>query len=127
MNDDGITLELPWPPSVNHYYKHVGPRVLISREGRHYRDCIASLLQASGVKKFTDSVSLELLLYPPDFRRRDIDNVEKSLFDALTFGGLYEDDSLVKRLFAEMLEPMPPAGLCVIRVAPYRRGERHAY
>lgn len=124
MSEDGIVLELPWPPSVNHYYKHVGPRVLISREGRRYRDRIASLIQASGVKKFTDCVSLVLELYPPDFRRRDIDNVEKSLFDALTFGGLYEDDSLIKRLYAEMLEPMPPEGLCVVGIAPYRKGER---
>ena len=29
-----LELELPWPPSVNHYYRHVGPRVLISRDGR---------------------------------------------------------------------------------------------
>ena len=33
-----IELELPFPPSVNHYYRRVGPRTLISREGRRFRE-----------------------------------------------------------------------------------------
>jgi crossover junction endodeoxyribonuclease RusA len=32
-----VTIKLPWPPSDNHYYRHVGPKVLISRDGRAYR------------------------------------------------------------------------------------------
>nr|DAH86622.1 MAG TPA: endodeoxyribonuclease RUS [Caudoviricetes sp.] len=36
--------ELPWPPSVNHYYRHVGPRVLISRDGRKYREIVAGIV-----------------------------------------------------------------------------------
>ena len=28
---------LPWPPSLNRYYRSVNGRVLISREGRQYR------------------------------------------------------------------------------------------
>jgi hypothetical protein len=31
-----MKLTLPYPPSVNHYYRRVGPRTLISREGREY-------------------------------------------------------------------------------------------
>jgi Holliday junction resolvase RusA-like endonuclease len=41
----------------------------------------------------------------------------KSCLDALTFGGLYEDDSLVKKLLVEMLEPMPPDGMLVVKVS----------
>ena len=50
--------ELPWPPSVNHYYRHVGHRVLISRDGRHYRENVAGKLAAENVAKFTDPVAL---------------------------------------------------------------------
>ena len=31
-----IEVELPFPPSVNHYHRRVGPRTLISREGRRF-------------------------------------------------------------------------------------------
>ncbi len=36
--DDGaFVVELPYPPSVNHYWRRVGDRTLISREGRKFR------------------------------------------------------------------------------------------
>ena len=36
--------EIPFPPSLNHYYRHVGPRVLSSREGRSYRSRVMAML-----------------------------------------------------------------------------------
>ncbi len=116
-----ITLELPWPPSVNHYYRHVGPRVLISKEGRNYRDAIATRIKLSGIKKFEGDVELKLQLYPPDNRRRDVDNVLKCVLDTLTIGGLYEDDSQVKFLSVVKLEPMPPNGMAVLQVGDYEK------
>ncbi|MBU0741506.1 RusA family crossover junction endodeoxyribonuclease, partial [bacterium] len=38
----------------------------------------------------------------PDRQRRDIDNVQKALLDALQHGGLYTDDSQIKKLNIEM-------------------------
>ena len=114
-----ITLELPWPPSVNHYYRHVGPRVLISREGRQYREVVATRIKAAGVKKFTEKVELRIQFYPPDKRRRDVDNLLKCVLDTFTIGGLYDDDSLIHKLTIEKLEPMPPDGLAVVRINKY--------
>ena len=68
-----LSFDLPWPPSVNNYYRHVGPRVLISRAGRRYRSMVVSRL--GGLKKLSGRLSLYAELYPPDRRRRDIDNV----------------------------------------------------
>ena len=118
MNRFSATFELPYPPSVNHYYRHVGSRVLISRVGRLYRERVAALIFSSGVPKYPGDVFLEIQAYPPDCRRRDIDNLLKSLFDALTEAGLYKDDYNIKKLNIEMLEPMPPDGLLVMRVHP---------
>jgi len=112
-----VTIELPYPPSVNHYYRHVGPRVLISRVGRLYRERVAARIYEAGINKFRSAVFLSIQAYPPDYRRRDADNLLKSCLDALTFGGLYEDDSLVKKLLVEMLEPMPPDGMLVVKVS----------
>ena len=41
------------------------------------------------------------MLYPPDARRRDIDNYNKALCDALTHAGVWEDDSQAKRMLVE--------------------------
>ncbi|WP_134871266.1 RusA family crossover junction endodeoxyribonuclease, partial [Cronobacter sakazakii] len=48
-----------------------------------------------------EAASVEITLYPPDARRRDIDNYNKALFDALTHAGVWEDDSQVKRMLVE--------------------------
>jgi len=112
--------DLPWPPSVNNYYRHVGPRVLISREGRKYRRMVVSRLGGL-YPKFTGKVRLALDCYPPDRRRRDLDNLLKSLQDALVNAGLLEDDSLVRCLEMEMLEPIE-GGLVHVHVAPLPAG-----
>lgn len=40
-------------------------------------------------------------IFPPDKRRRDLDNCLKSLLDALQHGGAYLDDSQIVRLSIE--------------------------
>ena len=116
-----VELELPWPPSLNHYYRHVGPRVLISRDGRKYRESVQAIAGRTGHAKFTCPVQVELDLYPPDNRRRDIDNSQKSLLDALTCAGVYEDDSLIHKITVTKREPMPPNGMAFIRISEYEK------
>ena len=105
----GLSFDLPWPPSVNNYYRHVGPRVLISRAGRKYRSMVVSRL--GGLKKLSGRLSLYAELYPPDLRRRDIDNINKVVLDSLQDAGLYDDDFQIKELHLKMLDPMPPDGM----------------
>lgn len=112
-------LELPWPPSVNHYYRYVGPRVLISREGRRYREKMISLLQENKVKTYSGPVDISIEAYPPDNRRRDVDNLLKSLLDAFTHGGLVEDDSQVCSLMIKKRQPMPPEGMIYMEIKEY--------
>lgn len=114
-----VEFELPWPPSVNHYYRHVGPRVLISRDGRKYRETIVSLLGEQKIRPFENAVELAVDAYPPDNRRRDVDNLLKCLLDSFTFGGLYRDDSQIKKLTITKREPMPPGGMMYIRIKEY--------
>ena len=97
-----IEIELPFPPSVNHYYRRVGPRTLISREGRRFRERVCAILADLGIGALERALHIEIEVYPPDRQRRDIDNLQKSLLDALQHGGLYADDSQIKRLNIEM-------------------------
>jgi len=110
-----IEVELPFPPSVNHYYRRVGPRTLISREGRRFREKIASVLAALGLRPMTGPLEVHVEVYPPDRRRRDIDNVQKALFDALEHGGAYFDDSQIVKLAIEKCAPVP-GGRTIVRI-----------
>ena len=112
---EAVKFELPWPPSVNRYLRFVGPRVLISREGRRFRRMCVSRL-AGAFPKLAGAVKLTGEFYPPDSRRRDLDNVLKCTLDALVHAGLMEDDSQIKRIDIRMEAPVPPEGLVYIEL-----------
>ncbi|GAB5406520.1 MAG: hypothetical protein Aurels2KO_47510 [Aureliella sp.] len=120
-----IRLRLPFPPSVNHYWRHVGNRVLISRAGREYRSTVKSLMQRDQIKPLDDELIVRIGLIPPDRRRRDIDNSLKALLDAMQAGGAYHDDSQIMKLCIEKRSPCKDdAGAEVaIRHVPAELGE----
>jgi crossover junction endodeoxyribonuclease RusA len=111
-----MEFELPYPPSVNHYYRHVGPRVLISKAGRKYREAVISQLRSCGVQPLDGGIELFLEAYPPDRRRRDLDNLMKCVLDSLQHAGAYRDDSQIVKINAEKHQPMPPNGMLYIRI-----------
>ena len=90
--------ELPYPPSVNHYWRRVAPRTLISREGRRYRREVIALLAAGRAAPLRGRLEMVVHVFPPDRRRRDLGNLDKALGDALEHAGIYEDDSQIDRL-----------------------------
>lgn len=110
-----MKLVLTFPPSVNTYWRapNKGPlagRHLISAKGRAYQSaaCVAIVEQLRILPKPSSSLaSVEIVLYPPDERRRDIDNYNKALFDALTHAGIWEDDSQVRRMLVEWGPKVP--------------------
>jgi Holliday junction resolvase RusA-like endonuclease len=110
-----LDLELPYPPSVNHYWRRVGARTLISRGGRAFREAVCSILAAHGVRPLDGPLVVEVTIHPPDKRRRDIDNIQKALLDALQHGGAYQDDSQIVRLTIEKGEPIE-GGKTIVRI-----------
>lgn len=93
-------LILAWPPTVNTYWRNVQGRVLISKRGREYRRHVAEqvLIQVRG-RRFTDQrLALRVDCYPPDRRKRDLDNLAKGVLDSLAKAGLYNDDSQIDDL-----------------------------
>jgi len=114
-----IELKLPYPPSVNHYYRRVGHRTLISREGRRFRKTVCAHLATLRVRRLKGPLRIEIEVYPPDRRRRDIDNVQKALLDALQHGGLYDDDSQIVKLDIEKLG-WATGGRTIVRIRELR-------
>ena len=110
-----LELELPYPPSINHYWRRVGPRTLISREGRRFRERVVAILAAMHIRPLAGNLAVHVEVFPPDRRRRDIDNVQKALFDALEHGGAYADDSQIVKLTIEKGEPVE-GGKTLVRI-----------
>ena len=90
---------LPYPPSVNNYWKKWRNRIVISQAGVTYRELINQTLwyrvrkdgMWDGEPMFGD-LAVEIVIYPPDKRKRDMDNIKKALFDALEHARLFYDD-----------------------------------
>lgn len=94
-----IELTLPWPPTVNTYYRNIKGRTIISAKGRDYRtDTIAACLEQHVNEHVKGRIGLELRCYPPDRRTRDLDNLTKALIDSLQHAGLFEDDSQIDKI-----------------------------
>jgi crossover junction endodeoxyribonuclease RusA len=110
-----VMLDLPYPPSINHYWRRVGPRTLISREGRTFRLDVCALLAGGGPRKPPAGGRIALCMdaFPPDRRRRDLDNIQKPVLDALQHGGIYEDDSQVDLLLTRRAGVVPGGHLAV--------------
>lgn len=97
-----IEFYVPFPPTVNSYYVKTKRGVFISNKGRKFREDVAEAVaqQLPGLAlDSVDKLLMECVLFPPDERRRDVDNYNKSLLDALKHTGLFEDDSQIDQLF----------------------------
>jgi crossover junction endodeoxyribonuclease RusA len=89
-----IELTMPWPPSVNKYWRTFQGRMIISAEGRSYRKAVADqVLIQRGAKHYTGKLRVQIEAFRPDNRRRDLDNLLKAVLDGCTHAGVWEDDS----------------------------------
>jgi len=97
-----IVLTLPFPPSVNGYWRNINGRTLISAKGRAYKKAVARLTQWNyAAKQLESRLEVLVILHPPDRRKRDIDNSMKALLDSMQAAGVYLDDSQIDRLAIE--------------------------
>jgi crossover junction endodeoxyribonuclease RusA len=113
-----LNLTLPYPPSTNRYYRNVRGRTLISRDGREYRTRAMLAVSGDGRKPPNDGrIALCMDAFPPDRRRRDLDNLQKPLLDAMEHAGVYEDDSQIDLLLTRRREVTSPGRIHVL-VAP---------
>ena len=96
-----LKVSLPFPPSVNQAWRAIprgGKAVnILSQRGRAFR---AEVKRQLGFRPapLRGPLAVFVDLFPPDRRRRDVDNYAKALLDALTHAGIYEDDSQIEHL-----------------------------
>lgn len=100
-----LTINLPYPPTVNTYYATVKGRRVLSKKGREYKISVLHEILSLGDYKFrSGKILIHIKLYVPDRRKRDIDNAVKSLLDSIVYADLIKDDSLVFKLIVEKFD-----------------------
>ena len=128
-----LTFAVSCPPSVNHYWRHVvlplkrttarGKRAfrvqaLISADGRKYKRTVCREVMAQNARyRLSARVRMFVALYPPDRRRRDVDNYAKALLDSLVEAGVLADDSQVDDLRLVWCAATP-GGRAVVTIRP---------
>lgn len=107
---------LPFPPSTNTYWRHVGAKVLISAKGREYRAAVAGLALENRWPRFgSQRLHVAIEAWMPDKRRRDLDNLLKATLDALTHAGIWDDDSQIDQLSINRAHTI--GGMLKVRIA----------
>ncbi|HEJ7989838.1 TPA: RusA family crossover junction endodeoxyribonuclease [Serratia liquefaciens] len=104
-----MELILPFPPSVNGYWRSPNKgssrgRTLVSERGRAFQaEAIAQVMEQlrRRPKPISADISVVVVFYPPTKARRDLDNFFKALFDAMTQAGVWLDDSQIKHIDAK--------------------------
>lgn len=129
MSDTVLTLRfsLPWPPSVNTYWRHIvlggkfkkaRAHTLISEAGREYRTRVIEAVREQRVPReaLHGRLSVYAIAFPPDRRARDLDNLWKGPLDALRQAKVIADDEHIDDLHI-VRGTTTPGGRLEIRIA----------
>lgn len=119
-----MNLTLPFPPSVNGYWRSPNKgasrgRTLVSERGRAFQaEAIAQVMEQlrRRPKPISADISVAVVFYPPTKARRDLDNFFKALFDAMTQAGVWLDDSQIKHIDAKW-GPVIKGGKVELRIS----------
>jgi crossover junction endodeoxyribonuclease RusA len=99
-----LRFELPWPPSVNTYWRHavVGGKwkkaramVFLSKQAKDYRVEVLAEIAAAKVPRgaVRGRLGIHVVAHPPSTGDHDLDNLWKGMLDALKHAGVIRDDA----------------------------------
>lgn len=113
---DGV--ELPYPPSVNHYWrqgrdKRGRPARYLTTAAKDYKRAVGLLCGRK--QAFSGRVGVRVLVWTPDRRQRDLDNLLKGLLDSITGANVIIDDCQIDRIEMSR-EGVVPGGMVRIWV-----------
>ena len=118
-----IVIVTPFPPSINHYYGNGnGGRKFIKAAGVAYRAAVVDYVTRHKLVAPEGRLCVAIDLFPPDRRRRDIDNSSKAALDALTHAGVYQDDCLIDQLHITRKQVVK-GGMLRVFISTYRGEE----
>ena len=120
----GYIITLPYPPSVNHYWGTVDDYWHVREAGKQYRRDVWVLWHSVPrvPPPITGRLDVHVQVFPPDRKRRDLDNLGKALLDALQLAGAYLDDAQIDRLCFRRRDIARP-GYVIVTLTELSKGE----
>jgi len=114
-----ITLQLPYPVSLNLLWRVYKGRQVQSKEATKYKNEVKYIASSKKIPLTHDNVSVILELQPKQTisgrayeKCIDLDNCIKATLDALQ-GVIIANDKQVKRIYAYYGDPVPGGGLLI--------------
>ena len=114
-----MILELPYPPSVNTYWRANGKRRFISKEGMLFKTAVQAICLRDKATSFgAKRLAVNIYIHPRSKRQFDLDNCLKAILDALMDANVYDDDSQIDMLSIARSTPKP-GGSAVVSISEY--------
>src|SRR5262245_38103277 len=111
------TISLPLPPSVNRLWRAGRGRIYRSKPYMAWRESAGWELVAQRPVHIPGPVTVVIAAGCPDRRRRDIDNLGKSVLDLLVAHQVIEDDANVMTVTTGW-DTAVPAGIVRLTIEP---------
>ncbi len=122
-----LRLELPWPPTANHYtgYRVAGkaPKQFVqayptSQAKEFHRNVQSIVMRDRAAMGWSCPLKLSAWTYPPDRRKRDTSNLFKMLEDALQRAGVFHDDYQIAEHHVWRTTHIVKDGMVVVELEP---------
>lgn len=102
------TIHLPFPPSVNTYWRRnrFGSGMYVSQRGQDYQQAVEAVVLDNWSEHFPLTGRLDVIidLHPKTRRKFDIDNYAKATIDALMYARMFADDEQIDNLHLQRCE-----------------------
>jgi len=115
-----MEMTVPYPIySRNRYYRMGASGFYLDPGVKADKARVAVRVRKAGRKPMRGRLTLHLDLHAPDGRKRDLDNLLKSLQDGLKEGGAFEDDSQIDKVVLVRRRIIRPKGKVVVKIERY--------
>lgn len=107
-----VVFNLPYPMSisVNNIWKRSKQGIYVNPKAKKYREEVYYCTR--NIETFDQKdLEIEIKMFPPDKRTRDVDNILKSIFDAIQYAKIINSDYQIRKALIERFDPVCPGGL----------------
>ncbi len=113
---DCCRLTLPYPPTVNHYWRKHQDGMHVSAKGKAYRGNVEAVVfdELRGWETLKRRLRVQITVTMPDRRQRDLDNLLKAILDSLEHCRVFENDSQIDYLSIERGAVEKPGHVVVV-------------
>ena len=108
-------IKLPYPPSMNTYWRNFRGNTVLSKAGREFKQTVWACVMEQKIPKFGNKrLEVTLWLYPRSKVVTDLDNRLKAVLDGLEEAGVYDNDGQIDILMIQRGEIRKGGGVDVM-------------